>query len=84
MFWEDYNEPSFYKHIRKSDNFMYLNSKNVIYPCVADIMLKYLEENEENFDKLKKNSSKTGKYSSSSIPVFLPRSIVLCKNEVYI
>ena len=33
---------------------MYLNGKNVIYPCVANIVWKYIKENEENFDKLKK------------------------------
>ena len=52
MFWEDCNEPSFYKHICKPHNLIYLNGKNVIYPRVADIVWKYLEENEENFDKL--------------------------------
>ena len=33
---------------------MYLNSKNVIYPHVTDIVWKYLEEDEGNFDKIKK------------------------------
>ena len=33
---------------------MHLNNKNVIYPCVADIVLKYIKENEQNFDKIKK------------------------------
>ena len=32
MFWKDCNEPSFYAHICKPDNFLYLNGKNVIYP----------------------------------------------------
>ena len=32
MFWKDCNEPSFYTHICKPDNFLYLNGKNVIYP----------------------------------------------------
>ena len=54
MFWEDCNKPKFYKHNCKPDNFLYLNGKNVIYPRVADIVLKYIDENEENFDKLKK------------------------------
>ena len=38
MFWEECNEPSFYKHICKPDNFIYLNGKSVIYPHVADIV----------------------------------------------
>ena len=54
MFWEECNEPSFYKHICKRNNFMYLNGKNVIYPQVADIVWKYLEDDEGNFDKIKK------------------------------
>ena len=54
MFWEECNEPSFYKNICKPDNFMYLNGNNVIYPHLADIVWKYLEENEGNFDKIKK------------------------------
>ena len=61
MFWEECNEPSFYKHICKPDNFMYLTSKNVIYPLAADIVWKYLEEDEENFDKIKKKLVKDKK-----------------------
>ena len=30
MFWEDCNEPSFYKHICKPESFMYLNGKNIV------------------------------------------------------
>lgn len=43
MFWEECNESSFYKHLCKSDSFMYLNGKKVIYPHVANIVWKYLE-----------------------------------------
>ena len=52
MFWEEHNEPSFYKHICKPGNF--INGKNIIYPHVADIVWKYLEEGKGNFDKIKK------------------------------
>ena len=38
MFWEECNEPSFYKHIFKLEKFLYLNGKNVIYPHVAEIV----------------------------------------------
>ena len=51
--WEECNKRPFYKHICKRNNFMYLNSKNVIYPHVANFVWKYLEEDEENFDKIK-------------------------------
>ena len=54
MFWEDCNEHTFYKHIWKPDNFLYLNGKNVIYPRVADIVWKYLEQDKQNFDKIRK------------------------------
>ena len=54
MFWEECNELSFYKHICKPDNFMYLNGKNGIYQQVAGIAWKYLEDDEGNFDKIKK------------------------------
>ena len=40
MFWGDCSKPSFYKHICKSDNFLYLKGKNVVYPQVADIFLE--------------------------------------------
>ena len=54
MFWEDCNEPSFYKHIYQPDNFLYLNGKNVIYPRVAEIVMNYIEADNKNFDKLKR------------------------------
>ena len=34
MFYEDCNEPSFYKHICKPESFMYLNGKNIVWYCV--------------------------------------------------
>ena len=37
-FWKQFSEPSFYRYIWKSDNFMYLNGKNVIYPRVANTL----------------------------------------------
>ena len=32
MFWEECNGPSFFKHIYRPENFLYLNCKNVIHP----------------------------------------------------
>ena len=54
MFWEECNEPNFYKHICQLDNFMYLNGKNVIHPDVAETVWKYIEKDETNLDKMKK------------------------------
>ena len=51
---EECNDASFCKHICKPKNVIYLNKKDVIYPHVADIVQKYLEEDEENFEKIKK------------------------------
>ena len=54
MFWEDCNELSFYKHICMADNFLYLKGKNLIYLRVADIVWKYMEQDEQNFVKIRK------------------------------
>ena len=54
MFWEVCNKSSFCKHICQPDNFLYLNEKNVIYPRVAEIVMDYIEADENNFSKLKR------------------------------
>ena len=43
MFWEDCNKPSFYKNMFHLDGFLYLNGKKVIYPCVTEIVMNYIE-----------------------------------------
>ena len=53
-FWEDCNELLFYKNICRPDSFMYLTGKTVIYPRVEKIVWNYNEEDEENFNKVKK------------------------------
>ena len=75
MFWEEGNEPSFYKDIWKPDNFVYLNGKNVIYPHVADIGWKYFEEDEGNFDK--------SKNFSLSVRAHILKSIALLKKVAW-
>ena len=54
MFWEDCNEPSFYKHVCQPEHFLYLNGKSVIYPRVTEIVMNYIEADDKNFDKLKR------------------------------
>ena len=54
VFWEDCNKLSFYKHIFQSENFLYLNGKNVIYSRAAEIVMNYIEAEDKNFDKLKR------------------------------
>ena len=61
MFWEDCTEPSFYKRICQADNFLYLNRKNVIYPRVAEIVMNYIEADENNFVKLKRKLTENQK-----------------------
>ena len=53
LLWEECSEPSFYKHICQPKNFLYLNAKNVINAKVAQIVMDYIEKDENNFDKLK-------------------------------
>ena len=73
MFWEDCNESSFYKYICQPDNFLYLNGKNVIYPRVAEIVMDYIEADENNFKKLKRKLIENQKivqyvYASGYLP----------------
>ena len=61
VFWEDCNEPSFYRRICQPDNFLCLNGRNVIYPRVIEIVMNYIEVDENNFNKLKRNLIKNQK-----------------------
>ena len=61
MFWEDCNEPSFYKHICRLDNFLYLNRKNVIYSRMAQIVMNYIETDENNFLQAKEKTNRKSK-----------------------
>ena len=83
MFWEDCNEPSFYKHIYQPDNFLYLNGKNVIYPRVAEIVMNYIEADDKNFDKLRRKLIENKKYSNLFIRASTQRYIALLKKEVW-
>ena len=47
-------EKIFYKHICENDNFIYLNSKNVLYSKTAQIVLDYLNEDASNIVRLRK------------------------------
>lgn len=47
----------FYKHICKEKNFLYLNGKNVLKPRVVEIITGFLNEDENNYKKLKNNLS---------------------------
>ena len=81
MFWEDYNEPSFYKHIYEPENFLYRNGKNIIYPRVAEIVINYIEADDKNFDKLRRKLIENKKYSNLFIRASTQRYIALLKEK---
>ena len=54
MLWDECIEKTFYKHICESDNFLYLNSKNVLYSKTAQIVLDYLNKDASNIVPLRK------------------------------
>ena len=54
MLWDECIEKTFYKHIREKDNFVYLNSKNVLYSKTAQIVLDYLNKDASNIVRLRK------------------------------
>ena len=54
MLWQECIEKSFYKHICENDNFVYLNSKNVLYSKTAQIVLDYLNKDTSNIVRLRK------------------------------
>ena len=53
MFWEECVEKSFYRHIFERGNFLYLNGKNVQYPRSAEIVISYVNQNNENIVRLR-------------------------------
>ena len=48
MLWDECIERTFYKHICKNDNFIYLNSKYVLCSKTAQIVLDYLKKDPKN------------------------------------
>ena len=54
MFWDECIERTFYRHICDGKNFLYLNSKNVLYPKTAQIVLYYLHKNPTNIVRLRR------------------------------
>ena len=54
MLWDECIEKTFYKHICEKDNFLYLNSKNVLYSKTTQIVLDYLNKDVSNIARLRK------------------------------
>ena len=53
MFCEECVEKTFYRHICERGNFLYLNSKNVLYPHSPRIVMDYLEQDNGNIVRLR-------------------------------
>ena len=54
MFLDECIERTFYRHICDGENFLYLNSKNVLYPKTAQIVLDYLHKDPTNIVRLRR------------------------------
>ena len=54
MLWDECIEKTFYKHICEKDNFLYLNSKNILYSKTTQIVLDYLNKDVSNIARLRK------------------------------
>ena len=54
MLWDQCIERTFYKHICENDNFIYLNSKNVLYSKTAQIVFDYLKKDPKNIVLLRR------------------------------
>ena len=68
MLWDECIEKTFYKHICKNHNFIYLNGKNVLYSKAAQIVLDYLNKDASNIVRLRKclpNHMKTIQFAYS-------------------
>ena len=57
MVWKECMPSAFYKHVCSKDNFLYLNSENVLYPKVSEIINDFLDADEQNYVLLRNNLS---------------------------
>ena len=57
MLWKKCMPQKFYKHICKGKNFLYLNGKNVLQPKVLKIITDFLNEDKNNYRKVRNNLS---------------------------
>ena len=55
MLWKECMTNDFNKYIHTEENFLYLNGKNVLYPKVAEIIWKFIQADEKNYNKLRNN-----------------------------
>ena len=69
----------FYKFICKKENFSYLNSKNLLHLKVSDIVSRLIEEDENNFKKLRENLRKNRNVFQYVYSVVYPG--IYCRSE---
>ena len=55
MLWKECVPSEFYRLICREEYFLYLNSKNVLYSKVAEIVWKFIAEDDKNYNKLRNN-----------------------------
>ena len=55
MLRKEWISAEFYKFISKKEHFLYLNGKNVLYPKIAEIVWKFINENEKTSNQLRNN-----------------------------
>ena len=55
MLWKECMPAEFYKYVCLEENFVYLNEENVFYPKVSEIICKFMQKDEKNYNKLRNN-----------------------------
>ena len=55
MLWKECMQNDFYKYVCTGENFLYINGKNVLYLKAAEIIWKFIQADEKNFNKLQNN-----------------------------
>ena len=53
MLWKQCIPSDFYKFICREEHFLYLNGKKNLYPNIAEIVWKFIAEDDKNFNKLR-------------------------------
>ena len=55
ILWKELMPVDFYKFICKEEHFLYLNVKSFLYLKIAEIVWKFIDENEKNYRHLRNN-----------------------------
>ena len=55
MLWKECIPSEFYRHICLEKNFLYLNDKNALHPKVLEIIIEFIDADENNYRLLQNN-----------------------------